>query len=365
MRRDNRQNRETVNSSAARWLLLAVSTLFWLGLLEGGARLWISRHGDALDLTADLLRADARLGWTQRRNWSGDFAGHPVATNELGLRGPSLDVARSAGRRVLALGPSSTFGWGVAEGEAYPRRLEALLQARFPGESIAVVNAGEIGYSSWQGLSFYRHGPLRALKPSIVILAYGANDPDVHRFFFDGPTTDAQALEDVLPETPIAIQNTLRRLRFFHAGTRMILRASGGLRGGRTHSTLRVPPEEFATYMRELVRSAREDGAQPILMTTASRLPAAEQALRREPARLGRDLRRYNDIVREVARAERVPLIDAQRLLEDNPGAELLDAVHPTAHGHARLANALAECVEELWIETNPRRRRRTGRPGH
>jgi lysophospholipase L1-like esterase len=52
--------------------------------------------------------------------------------------------------RILVTGDSFAFGWGVREGESFPRRLEAMLRERFPGRRIEVVNAGIPGYSLYQ-----------------------------------------------------------------------------------------------------------------------------------------------------------------------------------------------------------------------
>ena len=55
----------------------------------------------------------------------------------------------------------------------------------------------------------------------------------------------------------------------------------------------------------------------------------------------------YNDAVRDVAEALGVPLVD---LAADFPVRQLMfnDVVHPNAAGHARIADALAERIQEL-----------------
>ncbi|MFQ5457993.1 MAG: hypothetical protein ACE5FC_06025 [Myxococcota bacterium] len=63
-----------------------------------------------------------------------------------GLRNPALAPAASAGRpRVLAVGDSFTFGYGVEESEAWPARLQEKL--REAGLARAeVINAGVVAY---------------------------------------------------------------------------------------------------------------------------------------------------------------------------------------------------------------------------
>jgi acyl-CoA thioesterase I len=74
--------------------------------------------------------------------------------------------------RIVALGASNTEGWGVLASEAYPARLEALLQAR--GIDATVINAGIAGDTTSGMLSRLE----RAVPAGthIVILQPGSND---------------------------------------------------------------------------------------------------------------------------------------------------------------------------------------------
>lgn len=73
---------------------------------------------------------------------------------------------------IIALGDSLTAGRGVAEGEAYPAVLEAILQQG--GYNWQVINAGISGETSSGALT--RIEWIIAQKPDIVILETGAND---------------------------------------------------------------------------------------------------------------------------------------------------------------------------------------------
>ena len=65
---------------------------------------------------------------------------YTVSTGEMRLRGGDPGAKTEGTLRAIALGDSVTHGWGVAEEESYPNRLEQLLQgASIPME---VVNAG-------------------------------------------------------------------------------------------------------------------------------------------------------------------------------------------------------------------------------
>ena len=73
-----------------------------------------------------------------------------VSTNSDGLR-TSIEVTDSKKTlRVMTLGCSTTFGWGVADSETYPARLQHYLTEAGYG-NVEVVNAGQPGYTSFQG----------------------------------------------------------------------------------------------------------------------------------------------------------------------------------------------------------------------
>jgi len=68
-----------------------------------------------------------------------------VRLNALGFREPHLPSPKPPGvLRVVALGDSFTQGYGVEEHQAWPRRLETVLDARHPGR-YEVVNLGVPG----------------------------------------------------------------------------------------------------------------------------------------------------------------------------------------------------------------------------
>ena len=93
-----------------------------------------------------------------------------------GLRGSPDAAAGRAGRpRVLALGDSFTFGYGVQAEEAWPARLQEELRRR--GMTRAeVINAGIPAYAPDQELDLLRE-LLPRWRPDLVILAlYVGND---------------------------------------------------------------------------------------------------------------------------------------------------------------------------------------------
>jgi acyl-CoA thioesterase-1 len=88
---------------------------------------------------------------------------------------------------IVALGSSSTYGTGASKPEhAYPNRLAALLQARFPEAQIHVLNrgvGGELGAGTAQRIA----QDVLPEKPDLVIWQVGTNE----------------VLRDIDPEEPM------------------------------------------------------------------------------------------------------------------------------------------------------------------
>ena len=132
-----------------------------------------------LDRVADRLD----VGFRPRRNApSADFRversefSFRVVTNALGFRDPRLPVSKSPDvARVVVVGDSFTQGYGVAEEEAFPRRLEALLRAMDDDRRWEVVNLGVPGTNPRDYVGNLRDVGL-AYEPDVVLIAVGAND---------------------------------------------------------------------------------------------------------------------------------------------------------------------------------------------
>ena len=77
--------------------------------------------------------------------------------------------------RIVAIGSSSTAGAGASRpANAYPRQLEAFLQARFPARRISVVNVGVNGQEVPDMLARLDRDVL-AHRPDLVIWQFGSN----------------------------------------------------------------------------------------------------------------------------------------------------------------------------------------------
>jgi lysophospholipase L1-like esterase len=98
-----------------------------------------------------------------------------VRTNAAGFRGGPLPGAKAPGTyRVVVLGDSFTWGYGVAEEEAYPAVLARRLAERSQ-RRVEVVNLGLPGAGPLDYLHHLRHTGAE-LAPDLVVVGLFAND---------------------------------------------------------------------------------------------------------------------------------------------------------------------------------------------
>ena len=76
---------------------------------------------------------------------------------------------RSGLPRVLVLGDSVTFGFGVEAAESYPKQLELLLRASSPPRPAEVINAGVWGYNTIQELAYVKAGS-GGYEPDVIVV---------------------------------------------------------------------------------------------------------------------------------------------------------------------------------------------------
>lgn len=326
---------------------ILISSIFWIGIPEFLASRWIGRYGDPLDKIKQILIVDRQLGWRQKNNFNGKFLNTPLRTNELGLRNKPLSEIRNSQKKILVLGPSSTFGWGVEESQAYPAVLQRLLNINYPAVGIEVVNAGEVGFSSWQGLKFYKEIYPQEFGADILIIAYGVNDVDRFRFFYSSPLADKEEFALSKEAWQVSLQNAALRSNFItFLSRRIYAMVDSFLSFPRWTPQRRVEDTDFKKNIEELVRAGKVKGAEIILLTSVYRLPGNNPG--GEPQRISRDIAGLNRILEDISVKEAVELVDIDKLLpasEEIGAGMFIDPVHMSAGGHEKIAEELASLI--------------------
>lgn len=118
------------------------------------------------------------LGHDHRPNASAHLMGVPVSINSLGLRDKEYSVAKPAGvTRVLMLGDSLTFGWGVKIEDTPSKMVERALNEGAGAGKYEVINAGVGNYNTVQEVTYFLHSG-KELQPDVVVLNYFINDAE-------------------------------------------------------------------------------------------------------------------------------------------------------------------------------------------
>jgi hypothetical protein len=110
-------------------------------------------------------------------NSRANFIGVPVTINRYGLRGDDISIPKPAHTvRVLVVGDSVTFGYGIPLENTYAKVLEKNLNNnRADGIRYEVLNAGTLGGSLGDYLHFLTQRA-EFLQPDIVVVGLNLND---------------------------------------------------------------------------------------------------------------------------------------------------------------------------------------------
>jgi lysophospholipase L1-like esterase len=311
-----------------------------------------------------IVIPDDDLFWRLKPNVTLDYAGEEggCRTNALGLRSGPIAPKQPDEFRILALGESTTFGVGVPDRLAYPQRLEALLREGGDCPSCRVINAGVSAWSSFQSRRYLETEGL-ALEPDLVLVYHEINDYMPASFRNAGQSeaamlrSDAQlhaSRQESLGRHALSASALFRWLTYHRArqslvalrrkprfvepeaiglpqiGIRpLVVRTSDERRAKINEDALptRVPPAERRRIFQEMLALCRSRGVELVVIHPSYRATVP-----------------HSCVLTEFCEAERVPMLDAQPILhpEGVPVEVMfLDKMHPTARGHADLAEAL------------------------
>jgi len=165
---------------------LGMASLLGLGLLEVAIRvldpLGISYYEETKRYRLEKI-ADPELIFAHRPNWSTEYESVAVSFNEFGFRDDPIQPRQPDEFRILLLGDSVAFGWGVEQDEIFATRLESILSEEL-GRPCVVINSGVGNYNTVQELAVLKRLG-EVLAPDLLMLLYIHNDVMVHERPFD------------------------------------------------------------------------------------------------------------------------------------------------------------------------------------
>jgi lysophospholipase L1-like esterase len=133
-----------------------------------------------------------------------------VKINSLGLRND--EIGNKTKYRILMVGDSFTWGYGVRENETFPRLLETVL-----GSNYEVINAGATSYSPLLEYLYLKNDGLR-LRPDMVVLNFDMSDVADDRVYgsmavFNGTDPVRIAVPAQNPDVLTSVLNNIKTVK--------------------------------------------------------------------------------------------------------------------------------------------------------
>ena len=157
--------------------------------------------------------ADEQLIFRHKPSWETRYGEVLVTYNERGSRDRPILPKAEGEYRILALGDSVTFGWGVPQDQIFTSRLEQLLPGRVQ-RPVRVINSGVGGYNTVQEVTYFKQEGI-TLQPDMVMLTYVQNDVEVNKGPFD-PWAQSSPWGKSFPDMVITLVGKLWFYRLMH-----------------------------------------------------------------------------------------------------------------------------------------------------
>jgi hypothetical protein len=124
----------------------------------------------------------AAIVYELKPNVRGRFMGQPLLINARGLRDDEYSTRKEPGTfRIVGVGDSSLFGWGVRLEDSGLKVLERRLNERFRPQKFEVIDFAVPGYNTaMEAETFVRK--CLDYAPDLVLLNFNTNDYDVPEF---------------------------------------------------------------------------------------------------------------------------------------------------------------------------------------
>jgi len=248
-----------------------------------------------------------------------------VDSNSDSLRSREISELDAFNFRIMTMGCSTTFGWGVTDEESYPNRLESYIHKEGYTKT-AVINAGQPGYTSFQGAWLWNR-TLKKYKPDVVLIGFVVQDAR-KAAYTDLSQAILQKDYRFLKENFLYNSRVYLALRSVVGAVQIRAKERGS---GDVGGVYRVPPKDYVNNVRQLISSIKANGGIPILFG----YPLERSGYTKD----------HRTILAAAAQELQVPIFDPQAKMEEASRTESYYFSRDRGH-----ANAAGNDVIAKWV---------------
>lgn len=304
-----------------------------------------------------IIQYDSDVFWSNRRNNETIFYNTKVRTNNIGLR-HYKNKYHNDRYKILAMGASPTFGWGVQEFDTYSHILKEKL-----GHKYDVINGGMVGYSTFQGRVILEE-LLDRIEPNLLTISYVINDVDRIRFAYDSSLQDHQVSVSYssLYNFIIKFKTYWLLKEMFHTTENI----SKGKNRSLISRTSRVSLSEYEQNIYAMIKIARKRNIEIILMVMPVNLKEASSKIKNTSynktykkiaGMCYSDSLLYNNKMRLIGKKAALEVVDIASEMRKRGNINKFflivnnDTIHPNRTGHEIIAEMLFSRISEMRTE--------------
>jgi lysophospholipase L1-like esterase len=332
-------------------------SLLWLRLLAIGSPLLLLASADRICLylipqnpeCSFLFESDAELDWRHRPGGEGMWDGTRVVINGKGLRGPEVPYAKAPGEfRILFLGDSVAFGYGVDYDKSFAALVQQALNAAGSSRRCTTIACAVSGYSPWQEAILLAREGLK-YKPDLVVQCFCLNDVTdkliMTRFGGDWAGREASVTTSALDWSGIYRLTVLAR-----AQLKSMWNRNHAQRRSADVTVLDLIRDPDSLQVQEAWGEARKDMRDIVALCRKHGIPLTIACFPHKAQLEDREIgAQPQEELRTFCAAYEVPYLDLLRPMQAweqaRPGTPdiMMDQFHPTATGHAVIADGIVE----------------------
>jgi lysophospholipase L1-like esterase len=292
-----------------------------------------------------IFRPDSRLLWVPEPGNKLTVVNHQrISINGEGFRYPvDLGPKRAGQFRVFTFGDSVTMGWGVDDEHHYSAVLERDLNGgNCPNTHFQVISAGVDAYPNSLVAERLQTVLESNLQPDMLVLAYSFNTGMEHLARLQGSQRQkilrAVQLKSLARRSAIydfLIEDILRNLAYYRF-RELLIQGTWNTAYQKTDDST----DTFTAGLQTALNDSRAHNVPLVLLLLSSEGQTSK-------------LHPYQQAMIDFSRTNHVPLVNMfEEWRTQNQPPLFMDHVHPSAKGHAEIADALAQTIRTLPAET-------------